>query len=73
MKIRECSCSLVFAVFNNFNETRVRSDSIFFEKFMFVFDNIVKEHVCVRSYSEVSPKIRVRVLSSLGATGTVDN
>ena len=39
MKIHECSCSFVFAVFNNFNETRVRvrSRSKFHEKLMFVF------------------------------------
>ena len=39
MKINGCSCSFVFAVFNNLNKTRVhfRSCSIFHEKPMFVF------------------------------------
>ena len=39
MKIHECSCSFVFAVFNNLNETRVRvrSCSTFSKKWVFVF------------------------------------
>ena len=47
MKIHECSCSFVFAVFNNLNGTRVRvrSCSIFHGKNVFVF-------VRVRHFSE---------------------
>ena len=55
MKINGCSCSFVFAVFNNLNKTRVRVRS-------FVFNILRKTHVRVRSCSIFSPKVRVRVL-----------
>ena len=54
MKEHTCSCSFVFAVFNNFNETRVRvrSCSIFHGKYVFVFVRVrhFRKNACSCSF-----------------------
>ena len=68
MKEHACSCSFVFAVFNNFNKTRVRvrSCSTFSKKSVFVFVRVqyFTEILCSCSFVfDTLEKIRVRVRS----------
>ena len=65
MKIHECSCSFVFAVFNNLNETRVRvrSCSIIHGKNVFVFVRV--RHFREKYVFVFGVRVHVRVQNRL--------